>query len=116
MHLKKLWIGRMMPVKLVTIFYHNTIHTSRKYNEDYFFSAAERKVNTPNIMNQRLRCQLETILGSYKIAQQLGAVLNIKFQLGNFSKQVGLFVLLQFIFGDVEGGDQLSSCFQDSGI
>ena len=43
------------------------------------------------------------------MAQQPNALPTTKLQLGSFSKEVNLYVPLQFIIGDVEGGDQLCS-------
>ena len=42
-------------------------------------------------------------------AQQPNALPRTKLQLGGFSKEVNLYVPLQFIIGDVEGGNQLCS-------
>lgn len=46
---------------------------------------------------------------SYKAAQIPGALSNSKIRLGRIEKVVDLYVPLQFIIGDVEGGDQLCS-------
>ena len=78
-------------------------------NEDYYFSQAERNQNTADVKNERFHRQLEVILKSFKHAQEPGALDNIKLQLGKHSKIVNLYVPLQFIIGDVEGGDQLCS-------
>jgi hypothetical protein len=52
---------------------------------------------------------LDCILESFKAAQQPGALSNSTIRLGRIAKVVNLYVPLQFIIGDVEGGDQLSS-------
>lgn len=78
-------------------------------NEDYYYSTAERNQNSANVKNERFHRQLEAILSTFKDAQAPGALHNVKLQLGNFSKQVNLYVPLQFIIGDVEGGDTLCS-------
>ena len=80
-------------------------------NEDYYFSTAERNINDPDIRNLCFHTQLQTILHSFKQAQQPHQLDGINIQLGTFSKLVNLYVPLQFIIGDVEGGDQLSSQF-----
>ena len=78
-------------------------------NEDYYFSAAERDANTPDVKNARFHTQLHAILRSYCKAQEPDALQNIPIQLGSYCKRVTLYVPLQFIIGDVEGGDQLCS-------
>ena len=78
-------------------------------NEDYYFSAAERNEDNADIKNARFHVQLEAILSTYKNAQQPGALSPVKLQLGSASKAMNLYVPLQFIIGDVEGGDQLCS-------
>jgi hypothetical protein len=85
-------------------------------NEDYFFSAAERNADDADVKNERLHVQLHTILKSLKKAQKPGELLQMKLQLGTASKEVNLYVPLQFIIGDVEGGDQLTSRFSYRGI
>ena len=82
-------------------------------NEEYFYSKAERNVNTPDIKNQRLHVQLNAILKSFKDAQAPGALQDVGIQLGNVSKRVNLYVPLQFIIGDAEGGDQLCSRYEN---
>ena len=78
-------------------------------NEDYFYLAAERDENSADIKNARFHTQLNVILESFKRAQSPGALHNLKLQLGSTSKVVNLYVPLQYIIGDVEGGDQLCS-------
>jgi hypothetical protein len=85
-------------------------------NEDYFFSAAERNADNADVKNERLHVQLHTILKSFKKAQKPNELLNMKLQLGSASKEVNLYVPLQFIIGDVEGGDQLCSRFSYRGM
>ena len=85
-------------------------------NEDYFFSAAERNQNSPDVKNERFHVQLDTILASFKAAQRPRAMHGVKLQLGHASKEVNLYVPLQFIIGDVEGGDQLCSRFSYRGL
>ena len=107
----------MYPVQMsLSIFTEETRRSSRAWrplgyiaNEEYFFSKAERSVNSPNIKNQRMHTQLEVILKSFKDAQLPGALNDVGIQLGNFSKRVNLYVPLQFIIGDADGGDQLCS-------
>jgi hypothetical protein len=48
-------------------------------------------------------------LKSFYAAQEPGALQNVPLQLGNVVQHVNLYVPLQFIIGDVEGGDQLCS-------
>jgi hypothetical protein len=50
---------------------------------------------------------LDCILESFKAAQLPGALSNTNIQLGREEKLVNLYVPLQFIIGDVEGGNQL---------
>jgi hypothetical protein len=49
-------------------------------NEDYFFSAAERHANNPDVKNWRFHVQLEEILRTFKQAQQPQALHNTKLQ------------------------------------
>jgi hypothetical protein len=77
--------------------------------EEFFFSNAKIQANTPNTKNQPLHWQLEEIHKSFYQAQEPNALFDIPFCLGNVSKQVNLYVPLQFIIGDVEGGDHLCS-------
>ena len=107
----------IFPVQMsLGIFTEATRRTSRAWcplgyiaNEDYFFSAAERDKNKPNVKNARFHTQLNEILKSYRRAQEPNALHNIPIQLGTACKRVNLYVPLQFIIGDVEGGDQLCS-------
>jgi hypothetical protein len=107
----------IFPVQMsLGIFTEETRRKSRAWrplgyiaNEDYFFSAAERDVNKPDVKNERLHTQLNEILRSYRRAQEPNALHNIPLQLGLVCKRVNLYVPLQFIIGDVEGGDQLCS-------
>jgi len=85
-------------------------------NEDFFFSTAERNEDDADVKNERFHVQLDTILASFKKAQQPNQLRGMKIQLGNASKTVDLYVPLQFIIGDVEGGDQLCSRFAYRGI
>jgi hypothetical protein len=78
-------------------------------NEDYFFSAAERGQNNADIKCECFHRQLEVILKSLYAAQEPGALHNVSVQLGKVVQRVNLYVPLQFIIGDVEGGDQLCS-------
>ena len=80
-------------------------------NEDYYFSTKEQAENSYDMKNQRFHVQLNEILRSFKAAQQPRALDGIKVQLGSVSKIVNLYVPLQFIIGDVQGGDQLCSRF-----
>ena len=107
----------LFPVQMsLSIFTEETRRTSRAWrplgyiaNEEYYFSAAERDVNDANTKNERFHTQLHEILRSFKDAQEPGALHGIPIQLGTSSKLVNLYVPLQFIIGDVEGGDQLCS-------
>jgi len=76
-------------------------------NENIFFSGAERNENSPDIKNERFHVILDSILRSYKYAQGPGVLDGITLKLGKLRKVVNLYVPLQFIIGDVEGGDQL---------
>jgi hypothetical protein len=78
-------------------------------NETVFFSGSERKKHSANGKSQRLHRILDCILESFKAAQLPGALANTKIRLGREEKVVNLYVPLQFIIGDVEGGDQLCS-------
>lgn len=78
-------------------------------NEDVFFSGPERTQHTATGKSLRLHLILDCILESFKAAQQPGALSNTKIRLGRVEKVVNLYVPLQFIIGDVEGGDQLTS-------
>ena len=78
-------------------------------NEDYYFSSAERDVNKPDVKNERFHAQLHEILSTFRKAQEPNALTDIPLQLGPHLKRVNLYVPLQFIIGDVEGGDQLCS-------
>lgn len=84
-------------------------------NEDYYFSAAERDENSPDVKNHRFHVQLHEILKSFETAQAPGALEGIKLQLGGTSQIVNLYVPLQYIIGDVEGGDQLCSRYSYRG-
>ena len=111
--------GRMslFPVQMsLAIFTEETRRSSRAWrplgyiaNEEYFFSPAELKVNDTGVKSERFHRQLEAILKSFKRAQAPGALSNIPLQLGPHVKNVNLYVPLQFIIGDVKGGDQLAS-------
>jgi hypothetical protein len=78
-------------------------------NEDIYYSGAERNDNTADVKNERLHRILDAILKSFKEAQQPNALQGVPVQLGQYSKKVNLYVPLQFIIGDVEGGDVLCS-------
>ena len=65
----------------------------------------------PDVKNDRFHRQLHLILKTFVAAQAPGALRDIKLQLGNNSAIVDLYIPLQFIIGDVEGGDQLCSRF-----
>jgi hypothetical protein len=52
---------------------------------------------------------LDCILESFKAAQLPGALSNTNIRLGREEKVANLYVPLQFIIGDVEGGDQFCS-------
>ena len=78
-------------------------------NENVFFSGSERNENLPDGKSLRLHKILDSILQSYKAAQLPGALSHSKIRLGQIEKVVNLYVPLQFIIGDVEGGDQLCS-------
>jgi hypothetical protein len=107
----------IFPVQMsLGIFTEETRRKSRAWrtlgfiaNEEYYFSAAERNENKPNVKNERFHTQLNEILKSYRRAQEPNALHNIPLQLGSACKRVNLYVPLQFIIGDVEGGDQLCS-------
>jgi hypothetical protein len=85
-------------------------HTMDFQLKDYFFSAAERGQNNADIKCKCFHRQLEVILKSFYAAQEPGALHDVPVQLGNVVQRVNLYVPLQFIIGDVEGGDQLCSC------
>jgi hypothetical protein len=74
-----------------------------------FFPNAKLQANTPDTKNEHLHRQLEEILKSFYQAQESNALFDIPICLGNVSKRVNLYVPLQFIIGDVEGGDHLCS-------
>jgi hypothetical protein len=78
-------------------------------NETVYFSGSERKKHSASGKSQRLHLMLDCILESFKAAQLPGALSNTKIRLGREEKVVNLYVPLQFIIGDVEGGDQLCS-------
>jgi hypothetical protein len=78
-------------------------------NETVFFSGSERKKHSPNGKSERLHRILECILESFREAQLPGALSCTNIRLGRQEKIVNLYVPLQFIIGDVEGGDQLCS-------
>jgi Plavaka transposase len=107
----------LFPVTMsLSIFTEATRRQSRAWrtlgfiaNEDYFFSAAERGQNNADIKCERFHRQLEVILKSFFAAQAPGALHDVPVQLGNVVQRVNLYVPLQFIIGDVEGGDQLCS-------
>jgi hypothetical protein len=80
-------------------------------NETVYFSGSERKQHSANGKSQRLHQMLDCFLESFKAAQLPGALSNTKIQLGHKEKVVNLYVPLQFKIGDVEGGDQLCSCW-----
>jgi hypothetical protein len=61
--------------------------------------------------NKRYHCQFSVILESYYQAQEPNALFDIPLCLGNKSKRVNLNLPLQFIIGDVEGGNTLCSHF-----
>ena len=63
----------------------------------------------PDGKSLRFHKILDSILQSFKAAQLPGALSNSRIRLGRFEKVVDLYVPLQFIIGDVEGGDQLCS-------
>jgi hypothetical protein len=107
----------IFPVQMsLGIFKEETRRTARAWrplgyiaNEDYYYSAAERDVNSPNVKNERFHTQLHEILQSFRQAQEPNALSDISLQLGTAIQRVNLYVPLQFIIGDVEGGDQLCS-------
>lgn len=78
-------------------------------NESVFFSNSERNELGANLKNHRFHLILDKILESFKDAQRPGALRNISITLGKVTRVVDLYVPLQFIIGDVEGGDQLCS-------
>jgi hypothetical protein len=80
-------------------------------NETVYFSGSERKQHSANGKSQRLHQLLDCILESFQAAKLPGALSNTKIRLGRKEKVVNLYVPLQFIIGDVEGGDQLCSCW-----
>jgi hypothetical protein len=80
-------------------------------NEGFFFSASEIEANKPDVKNAPFHCQFCITLESYYQAQEPNALFDIPLCLGNKSKRVNLYVPLQFIIGDVEGGDTLCSRF-----
>jgi hypothetical protein len=79
-------------------------------NEDYFFLAAEHGQTNADIKCECFHRQLEVILKSLYATQEPGALHIVPMQLGNVMQHVNLYVPLQFIIGDVEGGNQLCSC------
>ena len=107
----------LFPVQMtLAIFTEETRRTSRSWrplgyiaNEEFFYSAAERAANTPDTKNERLHRQLAVILQSYYRAQEPNALSNIPIQLGTACQRVNLYVPLEFIIGDAEGGDHLCS-------
>ena len=84
-------------------------------NESVLFSGAELNENTPDGKSLRLHKILDAILESFKAAQRPRALSNSTIRLGRIQKVVDLYVPLQFIIGDVEGGDQLCSRFSYRG-
>lgn len=78
-------------------------------NEEVFFSGKEREKLSADGKSQRLHRILECIIESFMAAQRPGALANSTIRLGREQKVVNLYVPLQFIIGDVEGGDQLCS-------
>ena len=63
----------------------------------------------PTLKNHRFHLILDKILESFKAAQQPRALDRFYLTLGKVTRLVDLYVPLQFIIGDVEGGDQLCS-------
>ena len=57
--------------------------------------------------SHRFHLILDCILETYKKAQKPGALRHSAITLGKYRRVVNLYVPLQFIIGDVEGGDQL---------
>ena len=78
-------------------------------NENVFYSSEELNENTPDGKCLCLHKILDCILESFKAAQVPGALNNSLVRLGKESKVVNLYVPLQYIIGDVEGGDDLCS-------
>jgi hypothetical protein len=85
-------------------------------NENIFFSGVERNENHADGKSHRFHLILDAILQSFKDAQRPGALRNSSVRLGKHKKIVNLYVPLQFIIGDVEGGDQLCSRYSYRGI
>jgi hypothetical protein len=79
-------------------------------NEAVHFSKDQRKEAKADIKSIRLHTILEAILSTFKAAQLPGALHQIKMQLGPHNiARCNLYMPLQFIIGDVEGGDILCS-------
>jgi hypothetical protein len=85
-------------------------------NENVYYSGSERNENSADGKSLRFHKILGCILESFKAAQMPGAMANSSVQLGTVKKVVNLYVPLQFIIGDVEGGDQLCSRWTYRGI
>ena len=78
-------------------------------NESVNFSKDQLAENDADTKNERFHTILECVLKSFKEAQLPGALHNINLQLGNSVTRCNLYMPLQFIIGDVEGGDMLCS-------
>ena len=78
-------------------------------NESINFSKGQLAENDADTKNERFHTILECVLKSFKQAQLPGALHNIKMQLGDIARRCNLYMPLQFIIGDVEGGDMLCS-------
>ena len=78
-------------------------------NESVNFSKDQRSENDADTKNERFHTILKSILQSFKNAQVPGALRNLNLQLGEHVKRCDLYMPLQFIIGDVEGGDMLCS-------
>jgi hypothetical protein len=107
----------IFPVQMsLSIFTEEARRTSRAWrplgyiaNEDFYYSSAEIKANNADTKNERFHRQLEVILKSFYNAQEPNALFDIPIKLGNIGKRVNLYVPLQFIIGDADGGDGLCS-------
>ena len=78
-------------------------------NESVNFSKEQRAENDADTKNERFHTILKSILQSFKDSQIPGALHNLLIQLGPHIKRCDLYMPLQFIIGDVEGGDMLCS-------
>ncbi len=82
--------------------------------EKKFHSSAQWSRMDKDLKSARLNMLFETVLQSFKEAQQKNALIDFKLTLGNKTKVVNLKVPLAFIIGDIQGGDNIcgrSACY-----